>query len=482
MSPLLKKIISQTKIFRIVVATLIIFIPLYPKFPLLGVSQTYVAIRLDDIVIALSILVWAVYQLRHHFPLFHQKANFLIFAYFVAIILSTITALLVFQTDSAALLLLNLFRRFEYLSLFFIAANSLYSLSDLSYPYIFLVITTFAVSLYGYGQKYFGLPVVSTMNEEFSKGQVLTLTTWTRINSTFAGHYDLAVFMSVALIIIAGGLFFIRSKLVRIPILITWLMGFQILTFTASRVSVFAFWAGMILALIFIRKYLYIIPISCLVVFSLFNSKDLNQRVVATIQTLNLASLLPQSVQVVPTVALPTATPIVSTKPLAVISTKPGKFVSPTPTPTIYHHGVETSYPPVDVDAGVSRSGEIRFQVEWPRALTAFEKNILVGTGLGSITLATDNDYLRSLGESGLLGFLTFGLIFFWFTLKSYPSIFSRHQNQLDQIICLLFAAMLTMLLNATFIDVFEASKTAYLFWLMMGIYYLVLEFRHAQK
>ena len=49
--------------------------------------------------------------------------------------------------------------------------------------------------------------------------------------------------------------------------------------------------------------------------------------------------------------------------------------------------------------------------VEWPRAIRALKKNPLLGTGYSSITLATDNDYLRLLGETGVLGFLAFLLI-----------------------------------------------------------------------
>src|SRR5205814_2283829 len=45
------------------------------------------------------------------------------------------------------------------------------------------------------------------------------------------------------------------------------------------------------------------------------------------------------------------------------------------------------------------RSTSIRLNVEWPRAVRALTKNPLLGTGYSSITLATDNDYLRALGE-----------------------------------------------------------------------------------
>src|SRR5207249_10966888 len=53
-----------------------------------------------------------------------------------------------------------------------------------------------------------------------------------------------------------------------------------------------------------------------------------------------------------------------------------------------------------------------RFQGEWPRTIEAFRRNIIMGSGYGSVSLAVDNDYLRILGESGLLGLSAFVLIF----------------------------------------------------------------------
>ena len=58
------------------------------------------------------------------------------------------------------------------------------------------------------------------------------------------------------------------------------------------------------------------------------------------------------------------------------------------------------------------RSTSIRLAVEWPRAMRAFYKSPFLGTGYSSITLATDNDYLRALGETGILGLTSFVLIF----------------------------------------------------------------------
>ena len=162
----------------------------------------------------------------------------------------------------------------------------------------------------------------------------------------------------------------------------------------------------------------------------------------------------------------PTQVPPSPTIIPTIIPTPIGKTEPPiitTPKPTIVRHKQEP-YPQVDVDAGVSRSGEIRFNVEWPRAITAFNKNPLIGTGPGSLGLATDNEFLRSLGETGLLGFLSLMIIPIYFIVKTFQS-----KNKLNYVF---MASVLTFLANAVFIDVFSASKTAYLFWLMMGIYY----------
>lgn len=456
---------KNLNIFRPIIAIIILFIPLYPKFPLTNVDGTYVAIRLDDIVIALTILIWFIYQLIHKFPVFKLKITKLFLVYFLAIITSFITAFLIYQTDSTNILLLHLARRFEYISLFFIAINSIKSKQDLVFSYVFLLISTLLVSIYGYGQKYFQFPVISTMNSEFSKGQLLQMSTWTRINSTFAGHYDLAAFLSVVLIIIATVFILSKNKWIKLSNLIVWVAAYPILTFTASRVSTFAFLGGICFTLFALKKYFWIVPFIVLVAFSIFNSIDLKQRLLATIPAFKTQI---SKTPVTPTIA---PTPI----PTTVVITPAPTSTKLLPTPTIIRHTVTETYPTVDVDAGVARSGEIRFNVEWPRAIRAFNKNIITGTGLGSITLATDNDYLRLLGESGLLGFISFMAILLYFIIKTIPKIFNKKPTIYDQISIIFLGCLLTTLANAVFIDVFEASKTAYIFWIMMGFYYQLL-------
>lgn len=454
-------------LFRPLIAIAILFIPLYPKFPLASVNGTYVAIRLDDIIIFAIVAIWSIYQITKGFPVFKLKPTKLFLLYFLAISASCLTAILVYQTDPRNIIILNLLRRFEYMSLFFVTVSAIKKVSDLKFPYIFLLIATFFVSLYGFGQKYYRFPVVSTMNSEFSKGQLLQMDVWTRVSSTFAGHYDLAVYMSVVLIIILGVTLITKNRLLKISGLIVWLPSFYILTLTASRVSTFAYWGGAVLTLVLIRKYLWIIPVSLLFFISVFNSSDLSQRLLATIPAIKNRLTVSSPT---PTLAIPSLAPAVTTKPVKTITL-------PTPIPTVVRHGPIEEVIPVDADAGVARSGEIRFNVEWPRAITAFNKNIITGTGLGSITLATDNDFLRLLGESGALGFVTFIFILLYFIVRTFSIRFKKTPTLPDYLSLIFFGCLVTILANATFIDVFEASKPAYLFWIMMGVYYCALEF-----
>lgn len=457
-------------IFRPLLAILILFIPLYPKFPLANFSDTYVALRLDDIVIALIFLIWLIRQVKLRFPVFSKKITWLILAYFLAITTSTLMAVLVYQTEPVNLLLLHLFRRFEYISLFFITLEAVNLKKDLLYPYLLLLLSVTGIAIYGYGQKYLQFPVISTMNEEFSKGQLLQMNIWTRISSTFAGHYDLAAYLSLVLIIIFGVMLIYKNIFLRIFSLILFLIGFHLLVLTASRISIFAFWGGSFISLLLIRKYLWIIPISALVLLSMFQSVDLNKRLLATLPLFKIRSA-PTSIPQPTTI--PTPVPTTSIQP----PTGQVPVSTPKPIPTIIRHGPVEEYTPIDIDVGVARSGEIRFNVEWPRAVTAFRKNPLTGTGLGSISLATDNDYLRLLGESGLLGLFTFFIPFLYLLKRSLGLLKIKKPGSQILLELVFVGVLISAFTNAIFIDIFEASKVAYTLWIFVGIYHQLSKF-----
>ena len=111
-----------------------------------------------------------------------------------------------------------------------------------------------------------------------------------------------------------------------------------------------------------------------------------------------------------------------------------------------------------------------RFQGEWPKTLELFRKNIVFGGGYSSTGLAVDNNYLRILGEVGLLGFLSYFsiiLIALIYIKKVLPSVDSYI---VKSFVYGFIAGAFGLALNAVLIDVFEASKIAFTFWLLMGI------------
>ncbi|HZQ29967.1 MAG TPA: hypothetical protein VFA93_02730, partial [Patescibacteria group bacterium] len=111
-----------------------------------------------------------------------------------------------------------------------------------------------------------------------------------------------------------------------------------------------------------------------------------------------------------------------------------------------------------------------RFQGEWPRTIESFRRNIFIGSGYGSVSLAVDNDYLRLLGETGLFGFFSFALIFITagiYIRRAYPKI----ESPVFKSFVLGFVlGTLGLFLNGTLIDVFEASKVAFTYWILMGL------------
>ncbi len=131
------------------------------------------------------------------------------------------------------------------------------------------------------------------------------------------------------------------------------------------------------------------------------------------------------------------------------------------------------------IDKGLSLA--IRYETLWPRALKGFYTNPILGSGYATLTKettgqfteaeSTDNNFLRTLGETGALGFITFyGTII----LASYLAI-QLLQNSQKETLGFIFAiaflgSTLGLLVNAFYIDVFAASKVAYTYWTVVGI------------
>lgn len=135
----------------------------------------------------------------------------------------------------------------------------------------------------------------------------------------------------------------------------------------------------------------------------------------------------------------------------------------------------------------------IRLDYLWPKAIEGFMSNPLLGSGYATLTKetayhfteaeSTDNNFLRTLGETGALGFAVFyGAIAYamYWSYKLYKK--DDTSNFITAISIGYVAASLGLLFNATYIDVFAASKVAFTFWSMTGLMLAMVRLEFGNK
>ncbi len=429
---------------------------------------------------------------------------------------------------------LHYLRYLEYFSLFFILYSAIKTTKDAFIALIVIIGTLTAVSIYGIGQKYYYWPVYSTMNREFSKGIRLYLTEHARVQSTFGGHYDLGAYLVITLPLVLTAYYFVKKKGHKFLVGLIFILGLWLLTVTAARTSFagFAIAAAVLLVLVGFYKHASIkqrlwwitsrsagLLVITLIMLSVFGD-DMSERLlqivdshptthdfyhntnrkrkdlIASIENIllsdsqqeqldNLKPQKPKNAISVEEAAVLVAsdqrpTPVrpsdvyVNVPVLETVATQSADG-------TITQTQVETdrTYSLNALNFGLSFA--IRLDTLWPRALQGFYTNPLLGTGYATLTKesieqfteaeSTDNNFLRTLGETGLLGFVTFygalvlSLAGAWRLYKAKPT------DQVVMIFAIAYlAGSLGLLFNAIFIDVFAASKVAFTLWALAGI------------
>ncbi len=436
MQALTKKLRLDTWI-RYGVAAILIAVPLYPKFPFLSVPGIYVSIRIEDFLILIVTLLWGITVIPKLKKLWGNAIVRAIILFLSVALLSTLSGIIFLHTVSPLVGFLEWARRIEYFIGFFIAITSIKSRADIEFYVKCIGIVLIIVFIYGFGQKYFAWPVITTQNSEYSKGIALRYVAGGHISSSFSGNYDMATYIILTSPIFVGIFFLMKKNWQKLAIFIIIATSFWLLVNAASRISTVSYMIALCITLFLIRKYKYI-PVVIIVtfIFALSTSSLFNRY-------LNILDLFKKMAAVPAAYAqsqLPVATP------------------QPPPAP-----------------AFEDRSTSIRLNVEWPRSIRAFEKNPLLGTGYASTTLATDNDYLRALGEIGILGVISMFFIFFRIVKelveKSWPKgILSKKELNFRTVyLAGIIGAIPGLLLNAVFLDVFEASKFAIALWFLIG-------------
>lgn len=504
----MKKILSfiDDNILRFIVAFAILFIPLYPKLPSISISHVWVYIRLEDFLIFFIVVVWLIQLIRNKVTLPKPEGLALI-GYWLAGLVSLLFCfafiaphLVNFFTKVAAL---EFLRRVEYMILFFAAFSSVKKQKDILFYLWTLSITVALIIIYGFGQKFYAViwalfpsffklypfcfPAFLTGNEEFAKGTPFCLNDLSRISSTFGGHYDLAAYLVVVIPILVALFIVVKRWYFKIPIALLSIFALEILNFTSSRTSFAAYLLGAVGMLILWKKKLWIIPVVIVSVGVLFLfSTTTLQRFTKTVQQVQVVQVQPGSTQEIQKAIEKVQQNQANSQPQSpppgtvtvggenAFASESGQVVTEAELKSLEEQNINISTVSgaflLRKAYALDVSLTTRFQAEWPRDWNAFLSSPIFGTGYSSLTLASDNDYLRALGETGLAGMLSFYLIFIVLGIYMKKVIKSVKDPITKAFIFGLAGGIIGLLINATLIDVFEASKVAEPLWILLGI------------
>src|SRR5258708_4800190 len=348
----MQKLLDRLKVDTIIkygIAAILIAVPLYPKFPFLNVPGIYVSIRIEDFLILIVTILWTISVFPKLKKLWENQIVRAVVLFLATGLLATLSGMFFLHTVSPLIGILEWGRRVEYLVGFFIVISSVKSEKDIEFYVKCIGIVLVLVFIYGLGQKYLAWPVITTQNSEYSKGIALRYVPGGHLASTFAGHYDMATYIILTSPIFVGVFFLVKKYWQKGFIFFIIATSFWLMVNAASRTSVVSYALSVSVTLFLLRKYKYIpIVLIATVVFS-FTTSNLFDRY------LNIFD-------------------VVKRKLMGLI---PNAYAESATNPT-------ATDMPVQMQVLQDRSTSIRLAVEWPRAIRAFLKNPLLGTGYGS--------------------------------------------------------------------------------------------------
>lgn len=494
--------IVDDNLFHWTFLAFIVAISLVPKFPIQRVEYTYIKIRIDDVLPVVVGLVFAIQWMRRKIKL-QTRYMLHVLLFWVAVFASFAWGYYELHTIRQPVFnvgLLHSLRRIQYMFIFFVAMSAVVSEARFRTYMKTYLITLGLVVLYGLGQKFpfvwnnsqFCLPSIQSMNPAYVDGRLLCLSISDRINSTFGGHFDLAGYLTFSIPIIIG-YYFSRAKRSYVFLFIGALLA---LLYTSARSSFMAYAGSITLMIFYARRWKFYLFVIAVTVALLFTTKDMTKRFAQTFQVktvfVNEQSGQEQVSQKISVDNLPAGNAKIN------VNNSLTKKLTAKQTTQISQDEIEKAALNEAIEEA-KRNGETltteqlqaradaiskyikpqqlllcdiscstRLQVEWPRAIAAFQTSPLLGTGPYSLTEATDNDILRWLGEFGLFGTLVFVALLYRISRSTWTF---AHRVKEDKYVYLGFVfGIIALLANALYVDVFEASKIAYNFWTVAGL------------
>jgi hypothetical protein len=483
-------LIHVTLIAFIITATLL------PKIPLKSVEYTYIKFRVDDLLPMFVAVIFAIQFIRRKVTL-NTKFIVLFCLFWIAVFISYFIGNAQNTIAIEGIGYLHTVRRIQYMLIFFVASSAVISEKRFK-QYMHIYLATLAVaSFYGLGQRFLHFPSIQSINPAYADGRILYLQPWDRINSTFGGHFDFAAYLTFSIPIIFGFYYAVKKRM-SIVLIGLFILALTALIFTSMRSAFGGYLISITLMLLLHKKFKMLALVAILTVVLTLSTGVMLKRFQATLQIKdsivdtktnaqqiiqkNTVQELPGGGPAIKLPLLPGGKPMpgaTNAKNIEVLKITAEKqareeLLKQGKTPTAEEVDKRASeiskYLQVQRGLHCDISCSVRLFHEWPHAIAHFVKNPLFGGGPSSNTEATDNDFLRWLAELGLVG----TVLFLWLILSICRYVYKALKlvpGDQRLIYSGFIFGVIALLFNATYVDVFEASKDAYNFWLVAGLY-----------
>jgi hypothetical protein len=109
----------------------------------------------------------------------------------------------------------------------------------------------------------------------------------------------------------------------------------------------------------------------------------------------------------------------------------------------------------------------------WINAFDVFKTYPVFGAGQSALGDVVDNNYLRVLGENGIVGFAVF-IMLIYHIWKNCVKVYNNEamSKEFRDYALFVLVMLANMLIIALMGDVFEMSKIAFFFWLLVGVFF----------
>lgn len=410
----------------------ILFVILVPKLAVMSIPGTYVAIRGEDALIALFVLRSLIVALlsKTNSKISNIALRNIVFAFSLYIAWCLIAVLMGLShgyIKNPLLGFMFLFRKVEYFSLMYFGIvyfNKSKNNSKFLLLIDFCVILLLAV---GIMQKF-------NLIGAYSLGQYKPIAS-DRIMSTFSGAYEYAGFLLLITPIYIHKMLNNKYKLLWVGYL--FIIAYSLLI-TESRISLVAYFGIFLIGCInLIKRNIKKLLIFGYILITIVVTGVLLQSFIQAGKTKSLERFDTLNA------------PAMWQETLYAWNMRDYETFLLNG-PQLYFTGTDLSY-------------SLRMS-KWMNYIDGVVHHPFVGLGLSTTGEAVDGNFIRILAESGIIGFLLWAFVMF----RIYR--FAKNlvkQNKIEGTIVHL--GLIALLLSAIFIDVFEASKVAMVFWLFVG-------------